>query len=198
MPNATARMSLLRMREALFSSPGATVGPVTIDLRDGERVSLTCASAREATVVALLACGIVKVSSGCVLIDDYDPRVQSVHCKRVAALVPHEPFPLDEGEFARYVAYRAALWNIEPQRARNHAGLLRERLAGMHEALAYPLIGALLGMPKLLVLDRPQPAYAPKILAAAGGCAIFSTHADAAAARAFGSSRGGQFWATQA
>jgi hypothetical protein len=55
----------------------------------------------------------------------------------------------------------------------------------MHEALAYPLIGALIGMPKLLVLDRPQPVYAQQILEVAGRCAVLSTHDDAAAARAF-------------
>lgn len=177
------------MRNATFAGAGASVGPVTLDLRHGERAALPFASPREAAVVALLATGIVKASSGCVLIDDYDPRVQSVHCKRVAALVPHEPFSLDDAEFARYIEYRAALWNVDPRRARAHAQLLRKRLARMHEALAYPLIGALIGMPKLIVLDRPQPVYAPYILDAVDGRALLSTHTDAAAARAF--ERGG-------
>jgi hypothetical protein len=190
-------MPLLRMRDATFARAGASVGPFTLDLCEGERAALHCASAREAAIVALLATGIVKASSGCVLIDDYDPRVQSVHCKRIAALVPHESFPLDEAEFARYVAYRAALWNVEPRRAYAHAQLLLKRLAGMHEALAYPLIGALIGMPKLIVLDRPQPVYAPHILGAVGGRAVLSTHTDAAAARAFARSEVSRLRATQ-
>ncbi len=57
--------------------------------------------------------------------------------------------------------------------------------AGVHEAFAYPLIGALIAAPKLVVLDRPQPVYAAQILAAAAGCALFSTHADAGSAAAF-------------
>jgi hypothetical protein len=191
-------MPLLRMRDAVFANATACAGPVTLDLRDGERAALQFESAREAAVVALLATGVVKASSGCVLVDDYDPRVQSVHCKRVAALVPHEPFPLDESEFARYVAYRAALWNVEPRRAQAHAQLLLKRLAGMHEAFVYPLIGALIGMPKLIVLDRPQPVYAPYILAAVGGRALLSTHTDAAAARAFARSDVARVRATQA
>jgi ABC-2 type transport system ATP-binding protein len=173
------------MREASFARGGAAAGPVTLDLRSGEGAVLKFASGREAAIVALLACGIVKTSSGCVLIDDYDPHVQSAHCKRVAALVPHEPFPLDDGEFARYVAYRAALWSVEPALARERAELLRRRLAGVHEAFAYPLIGALIGEPKLLVLDRPQMVYARKILDVVEGCTLLSTHTDAAAARAF-------------
>ena len=150
-------MPLLRMRDATFAGVTAAAGPVTLELSSGERAALTCASAGEAAIIALLAAGIVKASSGCVLIDDYDPRVQSVHCKRVAALVPHEPFPLEEAEFARYVAYRAALWNVEPRRAHAHAGFLRNRLEGMHEAFAYPLIGA---------LDRNAETHRPRSAAA--------------------------------
>lgn len=173
------------MRDATFARGGASAGPVTLDLCSGEGTALRCTSAQEASIVALLATGIVKTSSGCVLIDDYDPHVQSVHCKRVAALVPHEPFSISEDEFARYVAYRAALWNVEPAQARAQAELMRERLAGVHEAFAYPLIAALIGMPKLIVLDRPQMVYARRILDAVAGCALLSTHTDPAAARAF-------------
>jgi len=178
-------MPLLRMRDATFANGDAAAGPVALTLAAGERVALCYSSPREAGIVALLAAGIVKASSGSVLIDEYDPRVQSVHCKRIAAFVPHEPFPLDEAEFARYVEYRAALWNLDLATARADAERLRARLEGMHEALAYPLIGALLAKPRLVVLDRPQPVYAPQILAAVEDCAVLSTHTDAAAARAF-------------
>ena len=158
---------------------------MSLNLELGERAALHCTSAAQAAVVALLASGIVKASGGCVLIADYDPRVQPVHCKRIAALVPHEPFALDEAEFERFVAYRAALWNVDAKRASGRAQQLRELLAGMHEALAYPLIGAMIGQPKLVVLDRPQPVYAAAILEATGECAVLSTHIDAAAAAAF-------------
>jgi len=57
-----------------------------------------------------------------------------------------------------------------------HARLLLERLEGVHEAFAYPLVGALLAEPRLLVLDRPQAAYAAQIVSAAGASALFSTH----------------------
>lgn len=178
-------MPVLRMREATFASGEARAGPITLDVEMGGRVALHVPSAREAAIVAAMAAAIVKASSGCVLIGDYDPHVQSVACKRIAALVPYEPFALTEREFARYIEYRAKLWKLEPGSARAYAAELRRKLARMHQALAYPLIGALIGMPKLLVLDRPQPVYAEQILAAAGGCAVFSTHDDAAQARAF-------------
>jgi hypothetical protein len=184
-PNATAAMALLRMRNAVFSAGGVEAGPVTLDVGAGEQTALVLRSAREAGIVALLAAGIVKATSGSVLIDEYDPRVQSVHCKRIAAFVPYEPLPLSSSDFARYIAYRAALWNVEPIYAQTVASLLLRKLGDVHEAFAYPLVGALIARPRLVVLDRPPPAYAPQILAAVGKRALFSTHAGAAAARAF-------------
>jgi hypothetical protein len=191
-------MPLLRMRDATFANGTVSAGPVTLDLCPGERAALHCSTAEEARILALVAGGIVKASSGCVLIGDYDPRVQSVHCKRIAAFVPHEPWALDEREFARYVAYRAALWRIEPSRAQTHARVLRKRFAGMHEAFVYPLIAALIGMPKLVVIDRPQPSFAAQIIAAVGTRTLLSTHTDAAAARAFAGSAAARLRGTSA
>lgn len=176
---------LLRMREACFDASGTPVGPVTLAVAPGERTAHAGGSSREAHVVALLAAGIVKAGSGCVLLDEYDPRVQSAHCKRIAAFVPHDPLPLAGIEFDRYISYRAALWNVDRMRAIVHARLLMDRLDGMHEAFAVPLVGALVGDPKLLVLDRPQAVYATHVIAAAGPRAVLSTHAGAAAAAAF-------------
>jgi ABC-type taurine transport system ATPase subunit len=178
-------MPLLRMRSASFAGRGGPVGPVTLDVYPGRQAALAFACAREAATVALMAAGIVKATSGRVLIDEFDPRVQSVRCKRIAAFVPHEPLPLDAADFKRYIAYRAALWNVDAARALASARILRERLDDVHEAFAYPLIGALIAEPKLVVLDRPQAAYASQILAVLGERALFSTHASLAAARAF-------------
>jgi hypothetical protein len=178
-------MPLLRMRDASFANATARAGPLTLDLEPGGRVALTFLSAQEATIVALMAAGIAKATTGSVLIGDYDPRVQAVHCKRIAGFVPHEPLPLDEGDFPRYVAYRAALWNVEATAAQADARLLCERLEGMHEAFAFPLIGALIATPRLIVLDRPQPAYAVQILRAVEGRALLSTHTQPSNAAAF-------------
>lgn len=178
-------MPLLRMRNAAFSLGSCSAGPVTLDVGPGERAALPVGSPQEAAIVALMAAGVVKASTGCVLIGDYDPRVQSVNCKRIAGFVPHEPVSLQERDFAGYIAYRAALWKVDTRNALRYAAVLRERLADMHEAFAYPLIGALIGMPKLLVLDRPAVAYARQILAVTQPGAVFSTHTNAAAAHAF-------------
>ncbi|MGC2633022.1 MAG: hypothetical protein WA215_02300 [Candidatus Cybelea sp.] len=173
------------MRDASFANATARAGPLMLDLEPGGRVALAFLSSQEATIVALMAAGIAKATTGSVLIGDYDPRVQSVHCKRIAGFVPHEPLELDERDFPRYIAYRAALWNIDATAAQASARLLCERLEGMHEAFSYPLIGALVASPQLIVLDRPQPAYAAHILRAVEGRALLSTHAQPSNAAAF-------------
>jgi len=177
---------VIRMRDASFISQGETVvPPQSLDVAAGSHVAQLCPTARQAHGLALLAAGLVKASQGSVLIGEYDPRVQPVHCRRIAAYVPHDPMPVAPSDFERYVDYRAALWNIDSAHARAHAHLLLERLDGMHEAFAYPIVGALLGSPQVLVLDRPQLPYAVQILAAAGLSAVFSTHIDERAVDAY-------------
>jgi ABC-type branched-subunit amino acid transport system ATPase component len=56
--------------------------------------------------------------------------------------------------------------------ARARARELLARLGGLHEAFAYPIVGALVPAPQLLVLDRPQATFIPQILEAAGDCAV--------------------------
>jgi hypothetical protein len=173
------------MRDATFGHGVDAVGPISIDIRSGERATIVCASARDAEVTAKLGAGLVKATAGNVAIGEFDPRVQPVHCKRIAAYVPHAPLALPEMEFERYIAYRAALWDVDRIRATAHAKLILERLQGVHEAFAFPLAGALITNATLIVLERPQPAYAEQIVAAVGSRSMFSTHLDLAAAEAF-------------
>ena len=173
------------MRDAAFTRDGAAlVAPMTLEIGEGERIARAFGNAREAAIAALMACGGVKASSGTLFVDGFDPKLQPTQCKRIAGYVPHELLPLEFDSFERYVDYRAALWSLDPASALARGRRLLEKLEGVHESFAYPLVGALLADPKLLVLDRPLAAFAPQMLAVARGRAIFSTHAsieDAAA-----------------
>jgi ABC-2 type transport system ATP-binding protein len=171
-------MHILRLRNAAYVRGAQTiVAPANLDLSPGEHMTRACSSAHEAEALAMMAAALARATSGSVTIGEFDPRVQPVHCKRIAAFVPHDPLPLSQIDAARYIAYRAALWEIDPGVARARAQLLREQLDGMHEAFAYPILGALLPLPQLLVLDRPHPAFVPQILAAAAGCAVLIAQA---------------------
>lgn len=174
------------MREATYVRKGETiVSRTSLDVFADAQLAVERSNPREAKMLALLAAGIARPTQGSVLIGEYDPRVQPVHCKRIAAYVPHDPMPVAPSTFARFIDYRAALWNIDAERAHAHASRILERLSGLHEAFAYPIVAALIASPELLVLDRPQPLYAPAIFAAVGRTAVFSTHVDREGARAF-------------
>lgn len=176
------------MRDAAFALHGTQiVAPVTLAVAEGEHLAYACVTDRCASIVALMASGLVKPSSGSVFIGAFDPRIQPVQVKRMTGFVPHEAVPHAFATFTRYIEYRAALWGLPQAEAIVRARALLARLEGVHEAFAYPLVGALLAQPRLLVLDRPQSVYAPQILAAAGDCTIFSTHASARDAQRFGS-----------
>jgi ABC-type multidrug transport system ATPase subunit len=180
-------MALLEMREATFTRGVRTlVAPLTLMLGEGERLAYAGEQDAQAQIVALMAAGLVKPTSGSVFIAAFDPRIQPVQVKRIAGYVPHEAVPHDFPSFTRYIEFRAALWGLSRAESVVRARALLERLDGVHEAFAYPLAGALIAQPRLLVLDRPQIAYARQILEAAGSCAIFSTHISKRDARAFG------------
>ena len=171
-------MHILRMRDAAYVRRGETiVAPTNLDLAPGEHVTRPCNGAHEAEGLAMMAAALARATAGSVTIGEYDPRVQPVHCKRIAAFVPHDPLPLSQIDARRYVAYRAALWDIDVQLAHRRAHELLARLHGLHEAFAYPIVCALLPAPQLLVLDRPLAASVAQISAAAD-CAIFITQAD--------------------
>ena len=166
------------MRAAAYVRADETVvAPTSLELAAGERRTYLCASAREAEGVAMMAAALARATAGSVTIGDYDPRVQPVHCKRIAAFVPHDPLPLSRADADRFLTYRAALWDIDDGRARARAQEFFERLQGLHEAFAYPIVAAMLPEPQLLVIDRPQMNFVPQILAAAD-CAVLITQSE--------------------
>lgn len=174
------------MRDARFvRDKEALVSPITLEIEYGEQLAKTFSTSLEASIVAMLAAGIVRATGGRVFISEYDPSIQPVQVKRLVGFVPHEAVQQQFRSFAAYIEYRAALWSVPRRDALDRASAILSRLDGVHEAFAYPLAGALVARPELLVLDRPQAAYARQILAVAGSASVFSTHASAREAGAF-------------
>ena len=177
---------LLQMRAASFAQGSRViVQPQTLSLAEHERLALGCAGDLAASALAMMASGVVKASTGHVFVGAFDPRIQPVQAKRLATLVPYAPLTLDFPSFERYIEYRAALWGLPFDESVVRARRIVEQLDGVHEAFAYPLAGALITQPRLLVLDRPQIAYGARIAAVAKHCAVFSTHASVAYAEEF-------------
>jgi ABC-type Na+ transport system ATPase subunit NatA len=168
---------LLEMRAASFRRGGEElVTAFNLELDEGGRLAYACDGNRTAAIVAMMAAGLVRASSGAVYVGAFDPRIQPVHVKRLAGYVPHDALPYEFPSFEQYIEYRAALWQLPQAESVVRARRILERLEGIHESFAYPLAGALIAQPRLLVLDRPQAVYGPQIIDVAHSCAIFSTH----------------------
>jgi len=159
--------------------------PVTLALEESGRAAYACTSGAQAGAVAMMACAMLRPQSGVVYVGAFDTRIQPVQAKRIAAFVPHEPLAPGFPSLSAYIEYRADLWGVPRAQAVIRARAILDALSGVHEAFAYPLAGALISQPRLLVLDRPQAAYAHRIFDVAGDCAIFSTHAGEEDARVF-------------
>ena len=179
-------MALLEMRAAVYVRGASTLaGPLTLKLDEHARMAHACENDVAAYVTAFMAAGLVAPTRGSLFVGAFDPRIQPVQVKRITGFVPHAALPLDFSSFVKYVEYRAALWSLPRAESIVRARAILSKLDGVHEQFAFPLVGALLGAPRLLVLDRPQPAYAAQIALAAGSCAVFSTHANARDAERF-------------
>ena len=168
---------LLEMRDARFVQRGADLtGAQNLQLAEGARLAHACEGNRAASIVAMMAAGLVRATHGSVFVGAFDPRIQPVHVKRLAGYVPHEALPHEFPSFDRYIEYRAALRQLPQAESVVRARRMLEALDGVHESFAYPLAGALIAQPALLVLDRPHALYAPQIMAVAQSSAVFSTH----------------------
>lgn len=151
-------MTLLEMREAGYAAGGiCIVPPVTLVLEEQGRLAVACEDERAASALAMMACGILKANTGSVYVGAFDTRIQPVQVKRLAGFVPHEAVAPGFPTFERYIEYRADLWGLQRAQAVVRARALRERLRGVHEAFAYPLIGALLAAPNCLFWTARKP-----------------------------------------
>ena len=171
-------MALIEMRGATYARGGKLLaGPADVTLDEGRRLAFVCGNDLAARAIAMMASGQLAPSGGTVFVAAFDPRIQPVQVKRIAAYVAHEAPPMEFSSFTRYMEYRAALWGLPRAQTVVRARSLLAKLEGVHEQFAYPLAGALAASPRLLVLDRPLAAYGAQIVSVAGSCAVFSTHA---------------------
>jgi ABC-type Na+ transport system ATPase subunit NatA len=177
---------LLEMRAASFRRRGEELASAqNIELEEGGRLAHPCDGNRAAAIVAMMGAGLARASSGSVFVGAFDPRIQPVHVKRIAGYVPHDALPYEFPSFEQYIEYRAALWRLPQAESVVRARHILSGLDGIHESFAYPLAGALIAQPRLLVLDRPQAVYARQIVGVAQTCAIFSTHGSESEAARF-------------
>ncbi|HTV72134.1 MAG TPA: hypothetical protein VME66_00290 [Candidatus Acidoferrales bacterium] len=174
--------AMLRAAEACFARDGALLaGPFSATLPSGKSLAYGARNAQEARIVARMAAGIVKPTTGSISIGEYNPRVQPVQAKRLVAFAFGGDAGVVRSNFDRAVSLHAALWGIDAASAHAHANLIRSVLGDEDDALA--LAVALAHAPPLVVLELPRAALIAPLRRALPNAAIFwttitETHAD--------------------
>jgi hypothetical protein len=165
---------VLRAVGACFARDGEVLaGPFSATLAPGASEVFTARDLREARIVARMAAGIVKPTTGSVSIGDYDPRVQPVQAKRLVAFSLGDDTGVTRANFDRAVVLRAALWGVDATGARAHALRMRAALGDESDALA--LAVALHQALPLVVLEVPRATLLEAVRRLLPDAAIFST-----------------------
>lgn len=169
-------MPVLELRDAGFARAGSTLlAPVFLSVEYGSRAQWACESALGAAIVARLAAGVIKCSTGQVFVADFDPKIQPVQVKRLVGFLPSErpanPLPADD-----YFAYRAALWGLERRGALARGRALLARLDALPGSEAALLAGIFLHDPALIVLENPHDTLRAAAESLAQTAAVFVTY----------------------
>ena len=167
---ATSRTAVLRAVEATFIRDGRTyVEPFSVELGSGESATLTCRDATSARIAARIAAGIVKTTSGTLLVCEFDPRIQPVQAKRLTGYVPAQGAFGDSDAASRatrddITELHAALFEVPNDEAQRR---VRATLAALNgedpECFAVAL--ALMRPISLLVMERPSETLAARVAA---------------------------------
>jgi len=179
---AGLRSAVLRAVDATFAREGAVlVAPFSIDLNAGQSATLLCAGETAAKIAARMAAGMVKPTSGTLLICDFDPCIQPVQAKRVTGYVPCNgdfgAAPERPQDRRQTIRLHAALFEVPAGEAEMRVASILTKL-GSDDDFAFAVALALIRPVALLVCDRP-PATAVAQLEALleGTSALLSTSA---------------------
>jgi ABC-2 type transport system ATP-binding protein len=153
--------------------------------------------AGKTTTLRMIA-GLIRPEAGEIRVQGIDLLAQPERAKQVLAYLPDEPVLYGKLNPMEHLEFVAALWGMDPVRARSRAQDLLERLGlwenrrewleaysrGMKQKVA--LAGALLHEPRIILLDEPLTgldASAARLVKdmlqeflAAGGAVILTTH----------------------
>ncbi len=169
-------MIVLRIVRASFFHEGEElVAPFDLTLGCGERAELSAPDALGARLLARVCAGIVKPTTGCTYIADFDARLQPAQAKRCVAFVAGAA-PRD---FAGSLELLAAAFRVEPRTARARAAEVMSVLG--ENAYARSAALALVHDAALIVLDRPPAGVAGVLAALRPGAALVEAHVAPAA-----------------
>jgi ABC-2 type transport system ATP-binding protein len=150
------------------------VEDLSFEVRPGEIVGLVGPNGAGKTTTLRSIAGILRPSSGRILLDGHDVAKRGVEAKRVLAYVPDTPHPFDLLTVREHLHFTALAWRLDGAQER-FDDLLREvelfekrdELAstlsrGMQQKLA--LACAFLHRPRALLLDEPLTGLDPRAI----------------------------------
>lgn len=194
----TPSLRITRLVKRFPEADRAAVDDLGLEVAAGEFYALLGPNGAGKTTTLRMIAGLLAPDAGAIEIAGFDLVRAPRDAKRVVAYVPDEPMLYDKLTPIEYLELIAALWDIAPRRARDHATRLLELLGLMPHALQrcetfsrgmrqkLVLAGALMREPQLLILDEPltgldaEAARLAKDLlnrhVAAGGAVILTTH----------------------
>ena len=176
----------------------AAVDRLDFTVAAGEFYALLGPNGAGKTTTLRMIAGLLAPDAGSISICGIDLARSPMEAKRVVAYVPDEPMLYDKLTPIEYLELIAALWDVQPARARAEATRLLDILGlmphatqrcetfsrGMRQKLV--LAGALIRDPRLLILDEPltgldaEAARLAKNLlnvhVGQGGSVILTTH----------------------
>ncbi len=145
---------------------------LNFDVRKGEVFGLLGPNGAGKTTSFKIIAGLLKPTSGLVLIGDYDIEKNPVEAKRIMGFIPDRPFIYEKLTGAEFMQFVADLYGLNDSRERidyllelfdlmDWAQELVEGYShGMKQRLAFA--SALLHRPSLLVVDEPIVGLDPK------------------------------------
>lgn len=174
------------------------VDDLNLEVKPGEIYGFLGPNGAGKTTTIKMIVGLLKPDAGTIIVNGHDVSKEPVAAKASIAFVPDNPELFDKLTGVDYINFMGDIYGVSTQDRRERAGKLLKMFEleaaagdlissyshGMRQKMA--LTGALLSMPKLMVLDEPmvgldpRSAYLFKELmnehCAMGGTVFFSTH----------------------
>jgi ABC-2 type transport system ATP-binding protein len=150
------------------------VNSLDLEVSAGEILGFLGPNGAGKTTTIRMLMGILKPSSGRVLLGGYDVEREPEKAKALAGFIPDRPFIYEKLSGNEFLQFAGKLHSVDPARLRRRAGellekldLMRwqdERIEGYSHGMKQRLVvcAALLHEPRILIVDEPMVGMDPR------------------------------------
>lgn len=149
------------------------VDDINLEVKKGEIFSFLGVNGAGKTTTLKMIVGLLRPSSGKIIIDGLEQESNVVQTKRITGYIPDRPYLYDGLTGAEFLGFIANLYELDPKKSKIRSQQLLERYLldewsneliesyshGMKQRIA--MCAALLPEPKLLVVDEPMVGLDP-------------------------------------